>query len=140
MGKLRTIIVAMDFSPSAERALDVAIALAKPFDARVHLVHSMHLPTPVSMTGEWWATLRAHSTRGLNECMDRLQAAGVEAETHLSSEHPVAALISLAEELSADLIAMGTRGHTGLPHVLLGSVAERTIRLAPCDVLTVAEK
>ena len=52
MGELRTIIVAMDFSPSADRALDVAIALAKPFAARVHVVHSMHLPTPVSMTGE----------------------------------------------------------------------------------------
>ena len=47
---------------------------------------------------------------------------------------------SFEDEIDADLIVMGTRGHTGLKHVLLGSVAERTIRLAPCSVLTVKEE
>lgn len=137
---LNTIVVAMDFSASAARALEVAIALAKPFGARIHLVHSMHFPTPVAMTGEWWATLRARATTGLNECLDQLDAAGVEAETHLSNEYPVDAIVSLAEELPADLIVMGSRGLSGLPHVLLGSVAERTLRLAPCAVVTVPGK
>ena len=47
------------------------------------------------------------------------------------------AIVEVAGEAKADLIVMGTRGHTGLKHVLLGSVAERTLRLAPCAVLTV---
>ena len=46
-------------------------------------------------------------------------------------------LLGLAEELGADLVVMGTQGHTGLKHVLLASVAERTLRHAPCSVLTV---
>jgi nucleotide-binding universal stress UspA family protein len=49
------------------------------------------------------------------------------------------AIVGQAEELRVDLIVMGTRGHTGLKHVLLGSVAERTLRHAPCSVLTVKE-
>ena len=52
---------------------------------------------------------------------------------------PVPALVDLASEVSADLIVIGTRGHTGLKHVLLGSVAERVVRTAPCPVLTVKE-
>jgi nucleotide-binding universal stress UspA family protein len=49
------------------------------------------------------------------------------------------AVSDLARELGADLIVMGTRGATGLKHILLGSVAERTLRTAPCPVLTVKE-
>jgi nucleotide-binding universal stress UspA family protein len=45
----------------------------------------------------------------------------------------------LAKEIGADLIVMGTRGATGLKHIFLGSVAERTLRIAPCPVLTVKE-
>jgi len=47
------------------------------------------------------------------------------------------AIVKHAEDIGADMIVMGTRGLTGLKHVLLGSVAERTIRTAPCPVLTV---
>ena len=61
------------------------------------------------------------------------------ATSHLSEVPAASAIVDLAEELGADLIIMGTRGHTGLKHVLLGSVAERTLRHAPCSVLTVKE-
>ena len=47
------------------------------------------------------------------------------------------AIVAQAESLPADLVVMGTRGHTGLKHVVLGSVAERVVRTAPCPVLTV---
>ena len=59
------------------------------------------------------------------------------ATSHLSEVPAASAIVDMAEELEADLIIMGTRGHTGLKHVLLGSVAERTLRHAPCSVLTV---
>jgi nucleotide-binding universal stress UspA family protein len=52
-------------------------------------------------------------------------------------EVPVAAITATAESENADLIVIGTRGLTGMKHVLLGSVAERTVRLPPCPVMTV---
>lgn len=58
-------------------------------------------------------------------------------EWHLLDGSPAYAIVSLAEEVSADLVVIGTRGATGLKHVLLGSVAEQTVRTAPCSVLTV---
>jgi nucleotide-binding universal stress UspA family protein len=51
--------------------------------------------------------------------------------------HPAETIVRMAEERQADLIVMGTHGRTGLQHVLLGSVAEKVVRLAPCPVLTV---
>jgi nucleotide-binding universal stress UspA family protein len=53
------------------------------------------------------------------------------------SELPSEAIITVAKEIGADLIVMGTRGLSGFKHVMVGSVAERTVRLAPCPVMTV---
>ena len=54
--------------------------------------------------------------------------------------HPADTIVRIAQERGADLIVMGTHGRTGLQHVLLGSVAEKVVRLAPCPVLTVRDK
>jgi nucleotide-binding universal stress UspA family protein len=54
--------------------------------------------------------------------------------------HPADTIVRVAQERGADLIVMGTHGRTGLQHVLLGSVAEKVVRLAPCPVLTVRHK
>ena len=54
--------------------------------------------------------------------------------------HPADAIVRVAQERGADLIVMSTHGRTGLPHVLLGSVAEKVVRLAPCPVLTVKRR
>jgi nucleotide-binding universal stress UspA family protein len=62
---------------------------------------------------------------------------GVQTEEHLSPLFPPEGIAESAAEVGADLIVMGTRGLTGFKHVLLGSVAERTVRTAPCPVLTV---
>ena len=71
------------------------------------------------------------------KCMiDRVEEAGVKTELHLVNEHPVAAILKLADELEADLIAMGTRGLSGAKHLLLGSATERVVRLSRCPVLT----
>ena len=54
--------------------------------------------------------------------------------------HPADTIVRVAQERGADLIVMGTHGRTGLQHALLGSVAEKVVRLAPCPVLTVRYK
>ncbi len=65
--------------------------------------------------------------------------AGIAVETHLTEGANAHAIVETAKKVNADLIVMGTRGLSGLKHVMLGSVAERTIRISPCPVLTVKD-
>ena len=75
-----------------------------------------------------------------DEAANAVSEAGVTVETHLSEGPISAVIVNLAKKLEADLIVMGTRGLSGLKHVLLGSVAERIVRSAPCPVMTVKPK
>ena len=146
MTPVRVILVGMDFSPHSEAALDRAVDFARAFGARIHLLHSYAVPVrgvmPYDFTvpdGVWDGIRKAAETK-LEEYRQEVVSAGVEASSEVSTELPSEAILAAADEIDADLIVMGTRGHTGLKHVLLGSVAERTIRLAPCSVLTVKEE
>jgi nucleotide-binding universal stress UspA family protein len=89
--------------------------------------------------GVWDGIGRAAEVK-LEELRQTVVSAGVEASSEVSPAMPSEAILAAAEQIDADLIVMGTHGHTGFKHVLLGSVAERTIRLAPCSVLTVKQE
>ena len=84
--------------------------------------------------------IREAATRQLEKWRDKVAAEKVEVEAEISPIFPSEAIASTAERIGADLIVMGTRGLSGIKHVLLGSVAERTVRIAPCPVLTVKAK
>jgi nucleotide-binding universal stress UspA family protein len=133
-------LVPLDFSAHSHKALEYAIEFAKALDASIHLLHALHLPVDLRMTGDWWTEARQAPLEGLEVCMRQVTTAGLECESHLSDENPSAAIVQLAEELGADLIVMGSRGLSGIKHVLLGSVAERTVRAAPCPVLTIRDE
>lgn len=141
--KLQTILVPVDFSDHSRRALEYAIELAKGFKARLHLLHSYHVPIPASypegptLPAEMFAGLRQQAETRLAELATHAKSSGLEVDTHLLAEDAVSAILYTAESCGADLIVMGSRGLTGIKHVVLGSVAERTLRNAPCPVLTV---
>ncbi len=143
--KIETILVPTDFSAHAEHAVDHAVGLAKTFSARIHLLHAYSLPVPmtfpdtVALTQSFWDEVRAYATEKLEEIRSRVSGEGVSCEIEVIGELPFQAVVDTAERIGADLIVMGTRGLTGLKHVLLGSVAERTVRLSPCPVLTVKD-
>lgn len=143
MPEYRTILVPTDFSPHSERGLEHAIYLAKETGSAVHLVLAYAHPIPPSPPGavlipnDFWGTDRDGAERRLEEAFESVKAARLKGAPHLVDDYPEQAIVTLAQRLSADLIVMGTRGRTGLAHVLLGSVAERTLRLAPCPVLMV---
>jgi nucleotide-binding universal stress UspA family protein len=140
---VRQILVPTDFSTHSARALETAIALAKTFRAKIHLLHAYHMPAFVGVPDEvvippaFWATVRDAAARKLEKSAESVAAAGVNVETHLAERVAAEAIVEAAAELGIDLVVMGTRGLTGLKHVVLGSVAERTLRLAPCPVLAV---
>lgn len=145
MDEIRTIVVATDFSRNSARALEQAIALGRRFGAALHLIHSYAIPMRGVMPYELavpdsvWDGIREASEAKMLELREKVVAEGLEATTEVSPELPAEAVVAAALEREAQLIVMGTRGHTGLKHALLGSVAERTIRTAPCSVLTVKD-
>jgi nucleotide-binding universal stress UspA family protein len=141
--RFRKILVPLDFSSHSDAALALAIELAKDDGGELHLLHAYELPTAVTMAygiaipqSVWDGVQEAASGR-LEEGRRRAEAAGVKARTHLATSPAADAIVAAAEAQGVDLIVIGTRGLTGLKHVLLGSVAERTIRTASCPVLTV---
>lgn len=144
--KIDTILVATDFSPDSERAVEVAADCAKTFDAEVVVVHAYHVDIPlaspnlmggVALPPDLFDQMREQAQRRVDEVAERLRGQGLRARSVALAEPAPTAIVAEAEQLSADLVVVGTRGHTGLKHVLLGSVAERVVRTAPCSVLTV---
>ncbi len=144
MTQIQKILVPVDFSDHSAKALEMALGVAKAFGgATLHLLHCYHIqPVGVSPYGivlpeTFDRDIREAASRQLDDWRQKAVAEGVLAEVHLSSMFPSVAIADIASEIKADLVVMGTRGLSGLKHVLLGSVAERTLRAAPCPVLTV---
>jgi len=138
----RIILVPTDFSKHSRVALERATELAKLFSSKIVLLHSYSVHTatvglaPFSLPDDFIERLRKGASDELDRVAKDVIAAGVACELRLSALPEVDAILEAAEELPADLIAMGTHGHTGFKHALLGSIAERIVRLAPCPVLT----
>ena len=133
---IQHILVPIDFSPDAEQALEYAVMLARQFQARMTLLHAVHLPvtTEVSLAA-YLSEMEASAQRGMETYRKRVADAGVPVETLVLVGAPFSKIIDTAASQAADLIVMGTHGRTGMRHWMLGSVAERVVRLAPCPVL-----
>jgi nucleotide-binding universal stress UspA family protein len=140
-----TILVPTDFSDDAQVALDSARDLAKRFGAKIVIIHAYHVDLPIvsSMAGgyalptDFYERLHAQAVTRVDELAKQLAAEGIDAKGIAVADAAANAIIDQAESLPADLIVMGTRGNTGIKHVVLGSVAERVVRTATCPVLTV---
>jgi nucleotide-binding universal stress UspA family protein len=143
---ITTILVPVDFSPHADRALKYAAMLAQRLSAGLELVHVVENPF---ITGAWSAEaylpnagellegLIANAEQRLATLGQPAAALGVAAKTAVLSGRPAQAIVEHAKAGGFDLIVMGTHGRTGLSHVMMGSVAEGVIRNAPCPVFTV---
>ena len=140
---IRKILVPVDFSDHSQRALDEAIGLAKAFGAQLHLLHCYQIhPTAIAPYGivvpeTFEHDVRMAALQRLSEWREKAATQGVDVQEHITAHFPAEEIAAMADRIGIDLIVMGTRGLTGIKHVLLGSVAERTIRLARCPVLTV---
>jgi nucleotide-binding universal stress UspA family protein len=136
-------LVPIDFSTYAEQALDYAIRLARTLKARLTVLHVIQ-PVPmagvdmgVALPETYLRELEEAVQRDIEEALARVTAAGLTAERAVLYGVPFQEIVETAKARQVDLIVMGTHGRTGLMHVLLGSVAEKVIRLAPCSVLVV---
>lgn len=154
MKKSPRILVPYDFSGHSGGALYVAADLARRLEAEIRLLHVLDAPAdpfpPVDGAGaELLAGRRVpHHDIVYKQADEALsQVAGTVASELLAvdgrvveSHHIADAICDAAEAWLADLIAMGTHGRTGFTRAFVGSVAERTVRNAPCPVLTVRDR
>jgi nucleotide-binding universal stress UspA family protein len=146
MTAITRILVPVDFSAHANRAIDYAVMLARSSHATVELLHVVEDPFA---EGGWGSEVIVPDIDGLRERaiadasvrLDECRAALLPQELPVSASvrmgRPAQTIVEFAETVHADLIVMGTRGRTGLAHVIAGSVAERVVRTAHCPVLTV---
>jgi nucleotide-binding universal stress UspA family protein len=146
METIRSIVVATDFSPLSEAASARAVTLAELDGASIHLVHALSLPLLVSpydvaMPPHVWEDLRSAAERQIEQQRQQIEAKGVKNVTAEIAEatDPTRAIAAALEEHRADLVVMGTHGHRGVEHALLGSVAERTLRNVTRPILAVKE-
>jgi nucleotide-binding universal stress UspA family protein len=147
--KIRIILVATDFSDDANAALEAASELAKLCGSELKLLHAYHVDIP-AIYGRFGGDfvipqnilepIRQAAEASIQALVEGEAAKGTDVRGRAVMEHASRAILDEAERLPADLIVMGTRGLTGLKHVLVGSTAERVVRLATCPVLTVKAK
>ena len=140
----KTFLVAIDFSPAARQAAEEALMLAESFHGRVVFLHVLDRPsymvsyvhelgvsllvpppTPEQLEPEWEAFLSG------------LPLQKIAWEKSIEEGQAARTIVRQAERINADVIVMGTHGRSGLPYMLLGSVAEKVARTASCPVLTV---
>ena len=145
MARITRVMVPTDFSAPADAALDYARDLAKQFGASIALVHVFDDPfTSGAFVGDGTVMMPGEVREALEnrarEELDTRHAAHASAlpgsSTAFLMGPPAKCIVERAKVDKADLIVMGTHGRTGLGHLLMGSVAERVVRTAPCPVLT----
>jgi len=140
---VRRILVPLDFSEHAESILEWAAHLAQEHGSTLILMHAYHLPVEFQqmegayLPAEFWTQVKTEAEKALEGHAARLRPLGIPVEVEVVEGYAATAIEEEAERQKADLIVIGTHGHTGLKHLLLGSVAERVVQKAPCPVLTV---
>jgi nucleotide-binding universal stress UspA family protein len=143
---MKRILVPTDFSSASLRALDRAIDLGRRLGAQLivlHVVEPVYYPMADIMygvgpdLGNVYEEIERAARAQLARLATKLRARGVAVRTLLGSGTAYQVIVDSARKIKADLIVMSTHGRTGLSHVLIGSVADRVVRSAPCPVLTV---
>jgi nucleotide-binding universal stress UspA family protein len=124
------IVVGTDGSTTASRAVDQAIELAAVSGATLHLVHAWDVSPAMARVEDDGSEMLAATAAVAAE-------AGVTVETHIVRSDPADALVSVAAEVGADLLVVGSRGMSGIQRLLLGSVANRISHHSPCTLLIV---
>lgn len=144
---IRKILVATDFSAGSELALDQAAKIAAAMGGELDLVHVWDVPpflAPDAIIGYSTTAqplarhIAQHAREQMDACIERAKERGIPVQGSFVLEGNIPyTLCAKAEDGEYDLLVLGTRGRTGLSHLLLGSVAETVVRHSKIPVLTV---
>ena len=140
------LLVATDLTDASLPAVEEAATLAKRFDATLHLLHVVTEPleetwTAFSPAADYLAEVHryeAEAAQGLERLAARIGPQPMEIAVRTGD--PADAILQYAKDHDIDLVVCGTHGRRGIDRLIMGSVAERVVRLAPCSVLTVGAR
>lgn len=140
-GKLQRILFPTDFSPHSRHAMALACGLARRYGAHIDVLHVVEDRSIYTVLGSTEAVAYEHRARAmagerLEETINEMGRSNQDMESHLRKGIAADVIVDEARRLESDLIVMGSHGYSGLAHAMIGSVTERTLRLAPCSVLT----
>jgi nucleotide-binding universal stress UspA family protein len=144
-GIAQHVLVAVDLPVPCEPVFDYVIPLAALLRARVTLLHVVQLPS-LGMPGfkpgvtAYLDELEAERRSLLQGYTARLRRAGLPCQEAMARGLPAEQILGVAAAQHADLIVLGSRRHSGLHRLLMGSVVEKVVRLAPCPVLIVPDR
>jgi nucleotide-binding universal stress UspA family protein len=145
--KLDVILVPTDFSGLSCEAFSWATILAKELKAKIVITHVISEKAAVDMTalpGNPWESVLEREDHAMiqsfQSCLQSDIDQSVATQTLVKVGPAAEKIIEAAQQKNSDLIVMTTHGRTGLSHALIGSVAEKVVRQAPCPVLTVRPK
>jgi len=140
---MSTILLATDFSPVSDHALDEAVALARGLGDDIEIIHIHEMqvasvpptldlaPMPPS------AASVGKAETALTERVARIRAQGLNCESTALFGRPDEEVVRRAQQLKPRMVVVGAKGHSPLHNLLLGSIAERIVKKAPCPVLIV---
>jgi nucleotide-binding universal stress UspA family protein len=141
---MRRVVVATDFSAASSAARDYAVALARGAGAKLVVLHAVE---PIALAGDVYgftasATMYDAVDKAARQSLaaifaDLRKNRGLRVQGVLVNGAATTSIVDAAKKLRADVLVLGTHGHSGLDRVLLGSVAERVVRTSPVPVLTV---
>lgn len=141
---LKKILVPTDFSEHSAKAMQYGAELAAKFGAELHLLHSIEATPIMYGEGAFYPTetdaeIEAAAVKQLDDVkLD--STADLTVKRHAKHGHPFVEIVRYAKDNEVDLIIIGTHGRGAIAHMLLGSVAEKVVRKAPCPVLVVRDE
>jgi nucleotide-binding universal stress UspA family protein len=142
---LQRVLAPVDFSECSKRAQEYACALVDQFQAQLHLLHVLHDLAPLMLDGGTMYALPANyfdeqkqsAEQALTALPSEEWSRGKSVIRELRMGNPFVEIVRYAQERDIDIIVIGTHGRSAISHLLLGSVAEKVVRSAPCPVLIV---
>ena len=148
MIEIKSILAPTDFSAHSEQAVRYACRLAERLDSELHLLHVLSEIVPAGpdpllmpvMPAQFYKESEDRAQETLDRSLDPSWEKPAKITRAVRWGSPVESIVSYAVDHRIDLVIISTHGRTGLSHVLLGSVAERIVREAPCPVLTIRDR
>lgn len=140
----RRILAATDFSAASRQALEVALHIAPQAEIDLLHVYGTWGENRLSMAGggpqdrmNYRRQMESSTSKRLQDWLEHIDLRGRHTNLHIRQGHPATVISEMASERQSELVVMGTTGRSGLPYILLGSVAEKVLPAVRCDALVV---